>query len=71
MGQFSNWIFKDVEKFLKSNGFIYVGTKGSHYFYKNENGLLVVVPMHGSRSIPVGTMLAIVRQSGIEKSLWK
>jgi predicted RNA binding protein YcfA (HicA-like mRNA interferase family) len=70
MGQFSNWTFKHVEKFLKQNNFVYVGSKGSHYFFKKEIAL-VVVPMHGAKAIPIGTLKSIIKQSKISKENWK
>ena len=70
MGQFSNWTFRDVEKFLKQSGFEYVGTRGSHYYYKKDK-VLVVVPMHGAKTIAIGTMKSIVKQSQIDKNNWK
>lgn len=70
-----NWTFADVSKFLKAHGFIQHGkVRGSHFHYKKitqEKSFLVVVAFHGSKSIPRGTMNSIVRQSGIEKSVWE
>ncbi len=71
MGKFSNWTFRDIEKFLKLKGFINIGARGSHYYFKKDNKNLVVVPMHGSRAIPIGTLKSIIRQSGIDESIWE
>lgn len=42
-------------------------TKGSHRIFKNQaTGKMTVVPMH-KRNLPKGTMLAILKQAGIDK----
>lgn len=70
-----NWTFIEVSKFLKSHGFVQHGKpKGSHFHYKKISAgksYLVVLAFHGSQSIPRGTMNSIVRQSGIDKSVWE
>ena len=63
-----------VEKFLKQHGFVYSKTKGSHCHYDKstvEREFSVVVPKHGGKSIPIGTMYSIVRQSGVPQDEWK
>ena len=63
-----------MEKFLKQHGFVYDKTEGSHFHYYKETlerKFSVVVPKHGSKSVPIGTMNSIVRQSGIPKDEWK
>jgi mRNA interferase HicA len=55
-------------KVLIKRGFVLARTKGSHRIFKNNAGLMVVVPFHGKkRNLPLGTALAIIRQSGIPK----
>ena len=71
MGKFSNWTFRDIERFLKSNGFINVGARGNYYYFKKDNNNLVVVPMHGSKAIPIGTLKSIIRQSDIDETSWE
>jgi predicted RNA binding protein YcfA (HicA-like mRNA interferase family) len=68
-----NWTFTDIEKFLKSNGFIYAHTKGSHYFYTGHYAgqpRIVQVPRHSSKSLKPRTFKGIVKQSGIPQKLW-
>ncbi len=52
---------------LQENGFILSRQKGSHMIFKNsESGIIVPVPLHGrSKPIPIGTFLAIMKQSKI------
>lgn len=66
--------FSDVTKFLKSHGFVKLRVSGSHYHYfKSSKGrkYLVSVQFHGKRAIPIGTINSIIRQSGIDKEVWK
>ena len=60
---------KKLLQILKENGFVLSRQKGSHMIWKNpKNGIIVPVPLHGkSRPIPIGTFLAIVKQSKIPK----
>ena len=47
--------------------------KGSHYYFRRYHDSKIYmthVQHHGSRSIPEGTMGAIIKQSGIPKSEW-
>ena len=60
----------DIERVLKKAGFNYAPKrgKGSHKaFYKEESGrkYLVIVPER--KSIPRGTLMAILEQSGLSK----
>jgi predicted RNA binding protein YcfA (HicA-like mRNA interferase family) len=68
-----NWKYRDVEKFLRKNGFYFNYARGSHhYFVGSINGVLkqVTVPFHGSSAIVPRTMKSIIEQSGIEVSRW-
>lgn len=61
---------KYIIEILEVNGFIYDRQKGSHVIYKNDNKT-VVVPYHGSnKEIKVGTVLSIIKQSGLDKELF-
>lgn len=60
---------KKIVRRLKKNGFIFMHQKGSHrYFLKknNENQFLTCVPMHPG-DLPIGTIQAILRQSGLKR----
>lgn len=58
---------------LEANGFVLSRQKGSHMIWKNpESGVIVPIPLHGkSRPLPIGTFLAIVKQSKIPKEKFK
>ena len=57
----------ELIRLLKKHGFELVRTKGSHQIFKNRStGKMTIVPMH-KRDLPKGTMLAILKQAGIDK----
>lgn len=59
-----------VTKVLLGNGFVLIRSKGSHVIYK-KGVSMVIVPYHGmNREIPIGTLLAIIKQSGLSKDLF-
>ena len=64
---------KRIVKVLTKNGFVLSRQKGSHQIYSHkESGIIVPVPFHGAnKPIPIGTFLAIVKQSKISKSEFK
>lgn len=52
---------------LKSRGFILDRVKGSHHiFYHPETKRRVIVPVH-RKDLPVGTLIEILKQAGIER----
>ena len=60
-----------IMKVLEQHGFRLVRKRGSHMMYKNKEGIMVPVPFHGKKkSIPLGTALAIIKQSKIDKNLF-
>ena len=55
-------------KLLRKHGFEFVRAKGSHQIFKNPmSGKMTIVPMH-RRDLPKGTLLAILKQAGIDKN---
>lgn len=55
-------------KILEQKGFVLKRVKGSHHFYVHpETGHITVVPMH-KKDLPKGTLMAIIKQAGIDKS---
>jgi predicted RNA binding protein YcfA (HicA-like mRNA interferase family) len=64
---------KQIIKVLLQNGFVLSRQKGSHSIYKHtEMGTIVPVPLHGkTKTVPIGTFLAIVEQSKIPKNKFK
>lgn len=60
---------KEVIKILETNGFVLSRQKGSHMIFKNQmTSSIVPVPLHGgNKPIPIGTFLAIVKQSKLPR----
>ncbi len=59
---------KELIKLLEQKGFVFDRSKGSHQvYYHQEKKLRVVVPMH-TKDLPAGTLHAILKQAGIDKS---
>jgi len=63
---------REVEAVLKRYGFDLVSQKGSHRKWRNSaNGLQVIVPEHRGRTLPIGTLRAILKGAEIPESEWK
>ena len=64
---------KKVIKILRENGFILSRQKGSHIIWRNpKSGVIVPVPLHGkSNPSPIGTLMAIIKQSKIPTEKFK
>lgn len=59
---------KELCKILEDKGFQLKRINGSHhYYYHPEKRLITVVPMH-KKDLPKGTLFAILKQAGIDKS---
>nr|WP_201321476.1 type II toxin-antitoxin system HicA family toxin [Pseudanabaena sp. lw0831] len=51
---------------LKSAGFLEVSQNGSHLkLFNPDTRRTVIVPVHSSKMIPIGTLKAIKKQAGI------
>ncbi len=49
---------------LQEIGFAVTHVRGSHHYLRRSDGArLVVVPVHGNRDLPTGTLRAILRQA--------
>ena len=58
---------RELIKFLEAHGFLLDHTTGSHFvFYKPMTRRRAVVPRH-KRDLPVGTILAILRETGFTR----
>jgi mRNA interferase HicA len=59
---------RQIIKILEANAFQIARQRGSHIIFRHtKTGQIVPVPLHGgNRSLPIGTFLAIVKQSGID-----
>ena len=56
---------KEVLKILYGCGFRQVSQKGSHLKLSKDEKK-VIVPIHGTKDIPMGTLKSIEKQSGIK-----
>ena len=56
---------KEVVKVLRRHGFGLVGQSGSHQKWRHANGRQVIVALHGSKPIPIGTLKSIIEGSGL------
>ncbi len=64
---------RQLIKILRENGFVESRRRGSHIiFCQPVSGVVVPVPIHGAnRPIPVGTLMAIIKQSKLAKDKFK
>ncbi len=57
---------KQVIEQLRNAGFIEINQTGSHLkLFNKETRRTAIVPIHSSKIIPIGTLKAIEKQSGI------
>ena len=56
---------RQVVKALRARGFRLVSQSGSHQKWRHGNGRQVIVPQHGSKPIPIGTLKSIIDGSGL------
>ena len=52
----------ELERLLFRLGFVKVRQKGSHVFYRHENGRTTTIPHHSSINLPRPLLRAILRQ---------
>jgi predicted RNA binding protein YcfA (HicA-like mRNA interferase family) len=59
---------KEVIKFIEANGFVFDRQgKGAHSVYKNhDTKRTTIISDHGHVEIPVGTLKAIEKQTGLQ-----
>ena len=59
---------KDIVRILKQKGFLLDRSSGSHQVWLHPvSHKRTIVPMH-NKDIPIGTLYAILKQAGIDKS---
>jgi len=56
---------REVVKALVAVGFHQISVKGSHLKMAHPDGRRTIVPIHGSRDLPRGTVASILRQAGL------
>jgi predicted RNA binding protein YcfA (HicA-like mRNA interferase family) len=57
---------REVVKVLRKHGFAMASQSGSHQKWRHQNGRQVIVAMHGSKTIPIGTLKSIIEGSGLD-----
>jgi len=63
---------REVSKILVQNGFVSVRQKGSHILMQKQRGnSTITVPMQDHAELKTGTLLGIIRQSGLPRSLFE
>ena len=56
---------KVIEKF----GWKLARIKGSHHIYTKENvSTIVVIPIHGNRDLPIGTLKGMLKDAGLNEN---
>jgi predicted RNA binding protein YcfA (HicA-like mRNA interferase family) len=62
---------KAVLQTLRREGYVLVRSRGSHhYLRKPGTAALVVIPVHGNRDLPTGTLRSILRQAGLSPEVF-
>jgi len=60
----------EVAWILTDHSFVFVSQKGSHQKFRDASGHTVIVPA-SRREIPVGTIISIMKQSGLNRELFR
>ena len=59
--------FRDLERILKEDGWEYIYTSGSHYFYKHPTKPgKISIPFHSNKDINPKTANSILKQAGLK-----
>jgi predicted RNA binding protein YcfA (HicA-like mRNA interferase family) len=57
---------KEVARIVEARGFFLASQKGSHAKYRNAEGRITIIPMHGAEEIGSGLLLQILNDAGID-----
>jgi predicted RNA binding protein YcfA (HicA-like mRNA interferase family) len=69
LGKLKVFSGKEVCQILQQHGFVEVRRRGSHVVMQKRLGLsTVTVPVPDHKEIRTGTLLSIIRQSGISRA---
>lgn len=72
MGKLRTFSGKEVCKFLEQNGFVQVRQRGSHVvMQKRTEDTTITVPVPNHKQLKTGTLLSIIRQSQLPRSLFE
>jgi predicted RNA binding protein YcfA (HicA-like mRNA interferase family) len=59
---------REIEALLKKGGFILASQEGSHRKWTNlSSNRMVIVPFHKGKELPIGTLMSIIKGSGLGK----
>ncbi|MGJ3495475.1 type II toxin-antitoxin system HicA family toxin [Piscirickettsia salmonis] len=56
---------KTIIKLLKKEGWVCASSKGSH-FKMRKDGKMAIVPVHGKKDLPEGTLKSIEKTTGVK-----
>lgn len=60
---------KKLCKVVEKYGWKLARIKGSHYIYSKENiSTIIIIPVHGNRDLPLGTLKGILRDTGLTEN---
>jgi len=59
---------RDVIRFLQSLGFVQVRQKGSHRFFRHQDGRTATVPDHRGEDLGRGILAKILGDAGVKPS---
>ena len=60
---------KKLCKVIEKIGWKLARIKGSHHIYTKENvSTIVVIPIHGNRDLPIGTLKGILKDAGLNEN---
>lgn len=63
---------REIERLLSKYGFVLVSQKGSHRKWRNQtSGRQVIVPYHGGKTLPLGTLRNILINAEVPNFEWK
>lgn len=63
---------RDVCRIMKQNGFEEIRQKGSHIvMQKRQDETTITVPVPDHVELKIGTLLGIIRQSGLPRSIFE
>ncbi|MEW6266024.1 MAG: type II toxin-antitoxin system HicA family toxin [Thermodesulfobacteriota bacterium] len=59
---------KELCRHLERQGWVLNRSKGSHFMYEKEGFPLLVVPVHGSKPLRIGTLKGLLRDAGLTEA---
>ena len=72
MGKLRNLSGREVCQILAQNGFLEVRQRGSHIvMQKRDDETTITIPVPDHKELRVGTLLSIIRQSRLSRSLFE